>query len=431
MGNVRRIKKMKVNRRKKYRLKPLSVALIFVILVSVFILAAIGISNLLKGEDTVLAGGEPNASTTQKPPSNKPESELPPSEPEPPKNSQVRLMGVGDNLIHKGVYLQAQTRAGGTGYDFEYAYKEVKDILAKADIASINQESVMSSLHEPSSYPLFNSPTELGDYMVDGLGFDVVNLANNHVLDRGEKAIFSTLEFWKTKPNVLLTGVYENKETASKIQTMEKNDITFSFLGMTDMLNGLSLPQGSEVVIHMTGEDERIKAQIEEAKKISDVVVVNAHWGSEYTHKPGARQKELAQKMVEWGADIIFGHHPHTIQPVEYIDRPDGTRGIVVYSLGNFISGQDSGIAMIGGLLDVTVEKEFENNTVKITNAEFIPLVTHYDWGVKDIRTYPLSAYTKELADINGVKKFTPDFSLDYLKNTVNTVIDKQFLKGE
>jgi len=347
--------------------------------------------------------------------------------PEPKPPTTARLIGVGDNLIHEGIYNQAKKRAGGVGYDFAFAYEEMEHIIGLADIASINQETMMADIYEPSSYPMFNSPTQLGEQMMK-IGFDVFNQANNHSFDKGERGVLSNLNFWAGKPQAKVTGIYRNQEDYENIRTLEKNGIVFSFIGMTELTNGLNLPKGSEVVLMRTGDEEKIKARIEKAKSISDVVVVNVHWGAEYTHTPSGTQKALAEKMVNWGADIILGHHPHVIQPVEYITRPDGTRGVVCYSLGNFISAQNRGARMVGGMLDVTVEKDNEANKVSLKTVRFIPVVTHYGYGFANIKTYPLKSYPKELANTHGVKTNTSEFSYEYIQNIVNQVIDEQFL---
>lgn len=339
----------------------------------------------------------------------------------------VNVLGVGDNLIHSGIYDQAKRRSTDGTYDFDEAYKEVADIITNADIASLNQETIMAPIYKPSTYPMFNSPPELAETMID-IGFDVFNQATNHTIDKGEKGLINALDTWDNFPQAKVVGVYENSVDFEEIRTIEKDDITFSFIGMTEYTNGLNLPENSEIILMKTADREKIKQRIEEAKLISDVVVVNVHWGVEYTHSPNQMQRELAEFMIESGADIIFGHHPHVIQPVEYITRSDGTRGIVCYSLGNFISAQNRGPRMIGGMLDVSITKEFENNTISITDVEYIPVVTHYGNGFADIKNYPLDKYTKELANVHGVKEHSPDFSMEFIENTVNSVIDSQFL---
>ena len=336
---------------------------------------------------------------------------------------------MGDNLIHSSIYEQANKRAGGNGYDYSYAYENVRDMFADADIASINQESIIAPAFGPSTYPLFNATPELGDLMLE-LGFDVFNLANNHCLDMGEAGIFSSLDYWAERPGAVTTGVYRNQEDYDQIRTITAQDVVFSFVGITELTNGLSLPSGSEAIILLGSEEDKIQERIKKAKEISDVCVVNIHWGNEYTYTPTERQRELAAKMSEWGADIIIGHHPHVIQPIEYIDRPDGSRTLVAYSLGNFISAQDRGERMIGGMLDVDITKDFEQDAVSITRCEFVPIITHYDRGFANNRLYPFSEYTEELAQSHGVRAYSPNFSREFILETVQNVIDAEFLEN-
>ncbi|MEG2814458.1 MAG: CapA family protein, partial [Oscillospiraceae bacterium] len=351
------------------------------------------------------------------------------------KKTVVKMVSVGDNLMHNTVYEQAKQRANGNGYDFTYAYKNVFDIIHNADIATVNQETVLSSLNPPSGYPMFNTPQEAADYLIK-MGFDVVNHATNHVVDKQESGLKSTLEYWDKNPQIKVVGIYKDKADYENIRVIEKNGIKFSFLGMTESLNGLNLPKNTDLIIGRTNEDE-IKNQIEKAKAVSDVVIVNVHWGSEYTHKQNNFQNNLAKNMAEWGADLIIGHHPHVIQPVEYITRNDGTKAVVAYSLGNFISSQDRAATMLGGMLETEFTKN-ETGKISITNVKFNPVINHYDRGRKNIRLYPLDIYTKELASQHGIRSkitgynFTSaeqNFSYDYLKSIVNNTISSEFLK--
>ena len=409
---------MKVMRKRKRRLKPVPVMIAVLLVLAIGALVWFTCTSL--SCTSVPAGpGEISASSGES-------SEEESSEPV-PKPTSVRLIGFGDDLIHVSIFKQAKARATDGGYDFSYAYEPIKDVIQLADIASINQETVMAKDKAPSGYPLFNTPQELAGCLAN-LGFDVANLANNHVMDQGESGLKSTLDLWDSIPSVLTTGAYQNEEDFEDIRTLERNGITFSFLGMTELTNGLSLPSDTELVVLRTQDEERVKAQIEKAKSISDVVVVNVHWGVEYTHKPTEYQYEYAQKLADWGADIILGHHAHVIQPVEWITRADGTRALCVYSLGNFISTQEMGATMIGGGLDVTVTKEYENNTVSITSARFIPTVTHYEWGKANVRVYPLDEYTDELAAKHGIHQHISKFDLAYINQTVSSVIDEEFL---
>ena len=339
--------------------------------------------------------------------------------------SRVSFAAVGDNLIHDTVYEQAAARSSG-GYDFTDADERIADYIAEPDVAILNQETIISTEHNVSSYPMFNSPVEVGEEMLE-IGFDVFNIATNHSLDCGEKGLISAINFWKSK-NAITCGAYLNREDMSNIPMHEVNGVKIAYLGLTDSANGLSLPSDSEVILVRAADESLLQQRIIKAKEVADVVIVSAHWGNEYTHEPTDAQRELAEKLAMWGADVIIGTHPRVIQPVEYITNSDGRKTLVAYSLGNFISAQNRGPRMLGGMLKFEVVKNNTTGEVVLENVKFSGVVTHYGYGYSNIRVYPLEAYTEELASKHGVLSKTSDFSLQYLYEILNEVIDKQFL---
>lgn len=339
--------------------------------------------------------------------------------------SRISFVAVGDNLIHDTVYEQAAARSS-SGYDFSDAYERVAHLIEEPDVAILNQETIISTEHNVSSYPMFNSPVELGEEMLE-IGFDVFNIATNHSIDCGEKGLISAINYWKEK-DAITTGAYLNSEDFANIPMHEVNGVKIAYLGLTESTNGLSLPDDTEVILVLASEESRIQQRIMQAKEVADIVVVNAHWGNEYTHEPTENQRQLAEKMASWGADVIIGHHPHVIQPVEYIENADGRRTLVAYSLGNFISAQNRGPRMLGGMLNFEIVKNNTTGELAFENVKFSGVVTHYGYGTSNIRVYPLADYTEELASKHGVLSKTSDFSLQYLYDILNEVIDKQFL---
>lgn len=339
--------------------------------------------------------------------------------------SRVSFVAVGDNLIHDTVYKQAAARTS-SGYDFSYDYEKVADLIEAPDVAILNQETIISTEHNVSSYPQFNSPVEVGEEMLD-IGFDVFNIATNHSVDCGEKGLISAINFWKEK-NAITTGAYLNNEDFANIPMNEVNGVKIAYLGFTESTNGLKLPEDSEVILMLASDENVLQQRIMKAKENADVVIVNAHWGNEYTHEPTDTQRTLAEKLASWGADVIIGTHPHVIQPVEYIINADGRKTLVAYSLGNFISAQNRGPRMLGGMLNFEVVKNNTSGEITLENVKFSGVVTHYGYNYSNIRIYPLSAYSEELASKHGVISKTPDFSLQYLYDILNEVIDKQFL---
>jgi poly-gamma-glutamate capsule biosynthesis protein CapA/YwtB (metallophosphatase superfamily) len=343
------------------------------------------------------------------------------------KPVSITILGAGDDLIHSTLYNRAKKLAGGDGYDFDPMYERVKSRIQSADIAVINQETVLASEVAPiSGYPLFNSPTEVGDELVN-LGFDVINHANNHLLDMGEKGIKATLDYWDTKP-VTVVGAYRNKEDLQNIRIVEAKGIKTAHIGITEMTNGLYLPKDSDYQIIYASDTDLIKSLIQKAKSMADVVVVSVHWGNEDTYTLTEKQKTLAQQMVDWGADIIFGNHPHVVQQLTLLTREsDGAKCPVIYALGNFISGQLYGRNMVSGLLTVTMTKDFETGKTTFSGMEFDPIVTHYEAGFNNLAIYPLSEYSEELASKHGVRRRTPEFSMEYIQDIIDRNIPKEY----
>lgn len=344
---------------------------------------------------------------------------LPPA----PEIKTVSFCAVGDNLIHAPIYNQAKT---ADGYDFSTAYKGIEDIIQKADLSVINQETLIcNDMYEPSSYPCFNSPKALGDHMID-IGFDVFTLANNHCLDYGEKGLSHSLDYWDAKKQ-LTAGTYRNAEDKNKIRTGEYGGIKFSFLSYTQYTNGLTLPQGSEMIIGDTGNLEGMIADIKAAKQVSDVCVVALHWGIENSDIIEDWQRTYAKALADAGADIIIGNHPHVLRDIEMIERKDGGKTLCAYSLGNFISAQSVGQNLIGGILEFNVTMTEGEKSASITDVKLTPIVTHYDGNYSNVRIYKLSDYTPELALAHGVRQFST-FSYDYILKVLKKNINEKYL---
>lgn len=342
-----------------------------------------------------------------------------------PEDITVRVTAAGDNLIHSSIYNQAHNRSEDGTYDFEYAYENIRTLIC-GDLNILNQETpICNDIFEPSTYPCFNSPTQLGDEMLS-LGFNAFCHANNHILDKGMKGVEATLDYWSDKDAVVY-GAYRNEDDMNNIRTRNVNGINFSFVGFTEHTNGIRIPEDSDIKVIYTSDLETIEKQIKSARLQSDVVVVSVHWGVENSHIITDAQRELAQKMADWGADIIIGTHPHVIQNMDELTSSDGRNVLVVYSLGNFISAQNVGNRMIGGVLDFNVTKSFKNDSITIDEIKFIPVITHYDYGYSNIRVYPFSEYTREMASSHGVRS-NSHFDYDFILETLRNNVDEKYL---
>lgn len=351
-----------------------------------------------------------------------PETSATMPEDKPKESFTVSFCAVGDNLIHSPIYRQAQK---GDSYDFSAAYSGVADIIRNADVAVLNQETLIcNDMYEPSNYPRFNSPVALGDYMTE-LGFDVFTLANNHCLDYGEEGLSYSLDYWESR-KALTAGVYRNEADKNNIRTGEFGGITFSFLSYTESLNGLYLPDTSEMVIGNVNDLEGMISDIKAAKEISDVCVVALHWGVEGSGTIEEWQREYAGKLAEAGADIIIGNHPHVLRGIEMIKR-EGSDAICAYSLGNFISAQNVGANLISGILEFNVTVTEGESTPVISDVKLTPIVTHYDNGYANLRLYKFSDYTPELAAAHGVHSYS-SFGYDYIIDKLKNAVDERFL---
>lgn len=357
--------------------------------------------------------------------------EEPKEEKQEPKDSVVSFVGVGDNLIHDTVYKDAQKEDGS--YDFTKMYADIKKEVKDSDIAFINQETVLGGSELGlSGYPTFNSPTEIAKNLED-TGFNLVNLATNHSLDKYESGISNELAAF-AKTDMVVNGVYTSQEAYEQIPTFKKKGITFSFLAYTYGTNGIEAPNPYNVSYF---SDEKITSDVAKAKEISDVVIVSAHWGDENTFAPNDYQKHYAQLFADLKVDVVIGTHPHTIQPVEWVNGAEGNQTLVVYSLGNFIGGMLTTDNAIGGMISFDFVKNAKTEEIRVENVKWTPTIIHFEGNQDNIlaqrhnyKVYQVKNYTDELANQHVLNGFEGNVvSLDYINTKTNEVISEEFIK--
>ena len=346
--------------------------------------------------------------------------------PEKPRVTSVNMLAVGDNLIHKPIYEQAQARTTDGSYDFMPIYKNLADTVAAADIAVINQETMMAHSYEVSTYPCFNTPTVMAGQLAS-LGFDVLTIANNHMLDKQSFGLIETLDLINATPGLTAAGAFHSREEYSQIKTVTVNDISFAFLSYTEHTNGITIPDSKESYIVYLDELDDVKAQVEYAETIADVVVVSMHAGIEYSDDENDIQREFAQNVVNWGADLVIGTHPHTLQPVEYLNNGKGKDVPVMYSLGNFVSAQDKVRRLIGGMANVTFTKNHVTGEVTVSKPQLDIVITHYGAGFAGLKLYRLADYTDSLAASHA----NSDMSVEYIYKHIRKVIGDEYLIDE
>ena len=371
---------------------------------------------------------EQTDSSAETSPAQETELSLPEESEETPEQAyaSVRLLCAGDNLIHTPIYRNAALYANNEGYDFMPCYEHLGTLISDADLAILNQETIITDDFPPDTYPSFCTPSQMAEDMTE-LGFDVFSVSNNHVLDKGERGLISTLGFWRDYyPDVPVYGAYLDEDDMNDIRTLTVNGITFAFLGYMEHTNGLKLPQDSQCRLVYLSEEELIKEQIEKADELADCVVVSAHFGIEVSNTVTQQQYELSRKFAEWGADIIIGTQPHTIQTMEYLDKPDG-KAFVFYCLGNFISCMDDPLSMPEILGEITVTKDLAAGEIVLSDACAVPLVDYYDSSYSYVGVYPLSMYTSELSLTHAVKGADLDSVLKLFREN----IPREFMSEE
>lgn len=284
---------------------------------------------------------------------------------------EITLSAVGDILIHDRVYDDAKVKGG---YDFYPMLEAVEPYLNDATVTFANQETMIGGEELGlSSYPAFNSPVEVGDVLKE-VGVDIVSVANNHTLDRGEEVIQNALQHWD-KLNMLYVGAYQDETDQNSMRTIETDaGISLGFLAYTYGTNGIPIPEGKDYLVNMI-DKERITTDIDGMKEAVDVIVVSMHFGDEDVNMPNKEQKELAQFLADEGVDIILGHHSHVLQPAEWVEGQDGHEAFVIYSLGNFFSGQRELDQKMGGILTLTITKTeaASESVIDIHSPEFMP----------------------------------------------------------
>ena len=339
------------------------------------------------------------------------------TEPSTTAMSKVTLVAVGDNLIHNTLIDAGEQENGSR--DYTSFYENIKSEISSADIAVINQETMLGgSSFAYAGYPCFNTPWEVGDAAINA-GFDIFTCATNHSLDVGYAGIEQECKYFDSHPEVTHVGTNDSEEDYNSVVYYEKNGIKFAILNYTYGTNGISIPESKPWCVNMM-DKEKITSDVNTAKQNSDIVIVFPHWGTENSTSVSDYQRDYIKLFSELGVDIVIGTHPHVLQPVEWVENEQtGKKMLVYYSLGNFISHQTSLNQLCGGMAQITVEKRGEE--ISITSAKLTPVVCWYksSSGKFSFSVYKLSEYTDELGSSHAQSGATPEYFEKYAKEIV------------
>jgi poly-gamma-glutamate synthesis protein (capsule biosynthesis protein) len=270
--------------------------------------------------------------------------------PYPHELAQVSFAVAGDVIPHEPVRAAA-VAAGDGAAGWGSLFADVSDVFQRPDFGFVNIETPVAPAHSKGSKPfMFDAPLALLDALKAN-GIKIVSFANNHVMDQGWAGFAETREHLREK-GLLFAGSGDTAQQTWQPVITEANGIKVGWLGMTRWLNGNRNPDKDELP-HVNffpypnesggapGMDEAgVLAAIKQARSQCDFLVVSIHWGIEYAPAPRPEDVETAHKMLEAGASVIVGHHPHVLQPIETYRTSDGRDTVIFYSLGNFLSNQ-------------------------------------------------------------------------------------------
>ena len=338
---------------------------------------------------------------------------------EEPTDTTFTMAAIGDIMCHNTQYNDAYNKDTGA-YDFSYVFDDISLYTKTADICVGNLETTFAGEDVGySSYPTFNTPDSLA-YELKDIGVDVLSTAGNHALDKGFNGLSRTIDVLNDA-DIAHTGTYKTEEEQNTILTKYVKGIKIAFVNFTYGTNGIKIPSGKEFCVNLIDND-LITKQLDLAKSQNpDIIVACMHWGNEYKTTPNDTQKELSTFLFQNGVDIILGTHPHVLEPMEKqtVTLEDGTTkdGFVIYSLGNFISGQTAENTKTSIILNLTITKHTDGK-ITIDKAEYKPIYMYTD---KSLKTKKM-----KLLDIN---KNIYNYE-NYIDSTINKTL-YDILKNE
>jgi poly-gamma-glutamate capsule biosynthesis protein CapA/YwtB (metallophosphatase superfamily) len=264
--------------------------------------------------------------------------------------AQVSFAVAGDVIPHQAVR-DAAAAAGEGEQGWAALFSHVSDVFQNADFGFVNMETPVAPAHSKGSKPfMFDAPLALPEALKAN-GIKIVSFANNHVMDQGWAGFAETRDHLR-ELGLLFAGTGDTAQQAWQPVITEANGIKVGWLGMTRWLNGNRNPDKDDLP-HVNffpypgesggapGMDEAgVLAAVKTARAQCDLLVISIHWGVEYAKAPQPDDVVLAHKMLDAGASVIVGHHPHVLQSVETYKTADGRNTVIFYSLGNFLSNQ-------------------------------------------------------------------------------------------
>ncbi len=337
--------------------------------------------------------------------------------------TRISLLFLGDLMQHDS-QIKAAYDLPSKRYDYNPCFEFVKPYIQSADLAIGNLEVTLAG-PPYKGYPQFSAPDELALTLKDA-GMDVLVTANNHCLDRGKKGLDRTIMMLDSL-DIIHTGTF--RDTVERMNDypmlFEKNGFSFALLNYTYGTNGIPVTKPNIV---NTIDTAIIRKDIIKAKETSpDAIIVFMHWGQEYQSLPSKWQKDVTEFCFRLGAKLVIGAHPHVLQPMEWRKETDQ---LIVYSLGNFVSGQRDRYKNGGAMLKVDLMKVVQDSvaTTQIDSAGYIlewvyrTTDTKKDYYVLPVPSFEqdTTAFIKDEASKLAFKTFLEDSRKLFKKHNIN-----------
>lgn len=288
-----------------------------------------------------------------------------------PKPIQVAAMG--DMLPHDSVNKNALQADGS--YNYGPFFTNILPIYKDADVVFCNQEVPSAGVEMGvSGYPTFNAPTQFAVDLRTEAKCNMINLATNHAADLGSAGITLTRNVWDTLDPLSISGANRTPEEQNTVKISEVKGVKFALVSFAEYSNAPI----DDLSVNKFGNTALFESLITQARQNADVVMVSMHWGTEDSHAVNANQTTYAQRAADLGADVILGTGPHVLQPVTWLNRADGGRTLVWYSLGNMLSTQLNLDQRIGVI--ATFDVNTDSGKPVIENPVAHLTYMHYDW---------------------------------------------------
>ena len=357
------------------------------------------------------------------------------------ENPGLVISAVGDIMMSGSI----QRAVAGNGYNYGILFEKITKDLQASDITFANLETPVDQKAAVSGYPKFNARPELLEALRK-TGIDVLSVANNHVMDAGVGGLTRTLGNIEAA-GLQFVGAGRTKAEASEIKQVSARGMTAAFLAYTydtnERLPGEKAHAPGVNILRANSDPDLARAieSVRRARTAADVVVVSLHWGDEYATTPTAWQRRVAVELVEAGADVIFGHHPHVLQPIETVTAKDGRQAIVAFSLGNFLSSQNAGIsyehgdstlALRGDGIVLTVFIGRNGRRAVVRRAEFLPIWTLRERSKRAVVPRPVSI-AREVAKLEADEQRSAEQEslLHFLSRRQKLITDKLVVSVE